>query len=140
MKKDSFLLKGGYRPHVNSVRFICSLSGGKLQLVKKQHVAMISPYREMSHDHTQQPGLWIELRRSDGKTVYQQLIHDPLDENVEVHSGNEDEPFSWKKTVSMEKIIILLVPEVPGAESFVVLKRGSEEKSAPVEIAHFPFK
>jgi hypothetical protein len=140
MKKDSFLRLIDHKPALNSVRFICSLSGGKLQLIKKQRVAIISPPGEILPDKTQSSGSWIELRQSDGKTLYRQIINDPLDENVEVLTGNEDQPFTWKKTKGKEKIIVLLAPEVPGAESLVVLKTGSEEKLTPVEIARFPVK
>lgn len=124
-----------------SVRFTLLLSGGKLQLVKKQRIAMIPTPDERCIDQTNGSGSWIELRQSDGKTLYRRVINDPLDEHVEVQTGASEAPFTWKKTSEMERTIIILVPELSESDHLVVLSNKSGKKDSwPVEIARFQVK
>lgn len=141
MKRNpGFTLKGkGHEPR--SIRFICSCSGGVLKLIRTQKVAAKAPPDELAGIMKAGYGSWIEIRQSDGTALYRRLIHDYFNDDIEVMTGRKEEELSWQKAPGLERTIVFLVPDLPGADHLVVISERPEEKNiSSVEIARFQMK
>jgi hypothetical protein len=137
MKKNSVFGNVDIKPATGSVRFIISVTGGKLHLIRKQKIAMKAPPADMLPDRSEISGSWIELRQDDGNLLYSRMIHDSFSDFAEIYSEKPGEPMSWHKAQGIERTVVILVPDLPGAAYLVVLNKAAGEKGTPAEKARF---
>jgi hypothetical protein len=124
-----------------SLRFICSFSDDELKLIRMKRLEMIALPSLNETDRDFKVGTWIELRTSEDRQIYTRIIHDHLDEHVEILTGKLDEPLAWQKSSGLERIIVILVPDLADAVHLVVIsKKPGDEKGRAQEIARFPVK
>jgi len=140
MKKKSVSGNINLRPVTGSLRFIISVTGGELHLIRKQKIAMKAPPADLVPEKDEISGSWIELRQDDGNLLYARMIHGSFNDFTEIYSEKPGEPLSWQKAKGIERTLVILVPDLPGATHLAVMSKDAGGKGTPVEKARFSFK
>jgi hypothetical protein len=90
-------------------------------------------------EHGPEAGFWYELRDAGGRTLYRQVAHDPLRQEVEVYT--EGAPIDRQAVEGYADTFTLLVPSLEGATTIVLFGSPLELArfgAAAAEIARFP--
>lgn len=124
-----------------SIRFTFSYRGANIKLESRQSIKMIAPPSDPLEVRDKRSGFWYELRDKENRVLYRRIIQNPVKYAVEVRSDKKDTPLVWENVKDPAGQFVLLTPELPEAESIVLvsspfeLDRANEEA---VEITRFP--
>jgi len=125
----------------NSLRLIIAFSENQLRLIRIKRVHILAPVGEKPDNMKNYSGSWAEIRDLSGKSLYKRIIHESFEGNIEVQTGRTDEPFAWQKTSDIERLAIVLLPELPDADHVAIFRRSPDAKDAsPLELGHFSLK
>ena len=69
----------------------------------------------------QQSGFWIELRDAKGRALYRQILHNPLQLSVEIHSENKERPIRQETNPNPKAVLTVVFPDLPDAETLVIV-------------------
>ena len=86
-------------------------------------------------------GFWYELRDKKNRVLYRRIVQNPVKFAVEVRSDKKDTPLVWEEVKDPAGLFVLLAPELPEAESIVLVSSPFEPTRAneeAVEITRFP--
>jgi hypothetical protein len=92
-----------------------------------------------------QSGFWYELRDGQDRLVYQRTTQNPIRFDAEVFTGEPRESIRRQEVASPRGTFVLLVPDVPEAESIVLFgaplaPRMISEGRAAKEVIRFPLR
>jgi hypothetical protein len=97
---------------------------GSFRLDAAAHLEKLTPASAPFEGAGQQAGSWIAIENSQGRMLYRRFIDDPRGQHEVI--GEKDE-ISRVKIPGQERGLSLIVPDLQGAETFVVY--GSETDS-----------
>lgn len=106
-------------------RLTFEYDGASVRLVAQQRVAMLAPPDDSEFVERGQAGYWIEVRDSRGRSLYNQILHDPIQQDYEVHSP---EPGTTPTRVPVQHpkgVFQAVVPQLRGGTEIVLHGRGS---------------
>lgn len=107
------------RSGIRTLRLIFEYEGDKISLVSRQSVSMIPP-PSTGRAVEGQSGFWYELRDGEDRPVYQRITQNPIRFDSEIFTGDPDESIRRQEIPSPKGTFVLLVPDVPEAESIVL--------------------
>jgi hypothetical protein len=92
-----------------------------------------------------QPGFWYELHDGQDRSVYQRTTQNPIRFDAEVFTGEPKESIRRQEVSSPRGTFVLLVPDVPEAESIVLFgaplpPRITSEGRPAKEVIRFPLR
>ena len=102
-------------------RLTFSYRGETLDLVSQERVEMTAP----PSDEGDSGGVRLEVHDADGRVVWHQRIRDPIVRTRAVFSPDPDEPIRQVEMPEPEGAFQVVVPDLPGAETFVLLGQPS---------------
>ena len=133
--------KSQYRSVNRSIRFTFSYRGADIKLESRQSIRMISPPSDLLVVNGKISGFWYELRDKKNRVLYRRIVQNPVKFAVEVRSDKKDTPLVWEEVKDPAGLFVLLAPELPEAESIVLVSSPFEPTRAneeAVEITRFP--
>jgi hypothetical protein len=140
----------GERPPINrsSVRLLFGYEGREVQLLRKQWLDMVAPASDPipkeGQEREARAGFWVDLLDSEGRVLYRQVLgENPIAFAVSVYTGDEARPFEMQKLAEPRGEFIILVPDLPAAETVALHGSPPEEEgftAAAEEIARFALK
>ncbi len=108
------------RNGIRTLRLIFEYEGDKISLISRQSVGMIPP-PTTARAVEGQTGFWYELRDGQDRPLYQRVTQNPIHYDSEVFTGEPKESIRRQVVPSPKGTFVLLVPEIPEAESIVLL-------------------
>ncbi len=69
-----------------AIRMIVAFEGEQVHLVSQQSVEMVLPASDQVEDFKGQKGFWYELRDARDRPLYRRVMHNPMQQDVEVFS------------------------------------------------------
>jgi hypothetical protein len=126
-----------------AVRLYFRLHRGRLILVERQlmqaQTRASDPFaRGTSPQAEQRTGSWVDLVDSSGKTVYRQVLHDPLGRAAEAR--NDDGELIRVVRARPYGVFSVLVPLLPQAHQVVVMDSPLDRPAAAQELGRFELR
>jgi hypothetical protein len=117
-----------------SWRLTFEYDADRVRIVARQHVAMLAPPDDSELIGSAKAGYWVELRDAKGRSIYRQIVHDPIQHDFEVFSPEPGTSPTRVEAPQPKGVFQAVVPDLPGATEVVLYGRGSRlelaEKSA----------
>jgi hypothetical protein len=124
-----------------ALRLIFNYRGTQVQLASQQQVEMISPPSDPIDEYEEHSGFWIELRDSEESVVYRQVMHNPIQLELEAPSGDPERPFTNVKNDTDEGTFMVIVPDIEQAITLTLHSSPVDEPAGPArEIVRIDLK
>jgi hypothetical protein len=102
-----------------TLRVTIAYDGERLSVQSVQRVAMITPPAVTPPPREGAAGFWFEVRDANGQLLFHRVLHDPMPQDLE--SFSEDGQTITRHPRPRERgTFEVLVPDVPGAQSFAL--------------------
>ena len=104
-----------------AIRLVFAHEGDQVRLVARQRVDMMTPPSDPLSPAEGAPGLWAEVRDTEGRTLHRRDLPDVLGPGVEVF---EPDPARSASRADVERppgAFAVLVPEIPEADHLALL-------------------
>jgi hypothetical protein len=123
-----------------AVRMIFSFDGEHVHLVSQQSVEMVLPPSDPVGGIEGQKGFWYELRDAQDRPLYRRVMHNPMQEDVEVFSEDPRQSVARQTVPNRKGVFVVVVPDT--AEGQTVTLSSSPRRIQPAhqparEIARF---
>ena len=128
---------------MSAIRLTFKYRGQEIELVSSQTVDMKVPPADPLTWDERSSGFWVLLRDGGGKSLYRRVSSDPIRTSVEVPSDDPKRPFTRHDVASPEGVFVLLVPDLPQAQSVALFgSPGMQEglSAGSREIASFDLR
>jgi hypothetical protein len=121
---------------VHAFRITFEYAGTTLRLVSSERVEMIAPPGETERLEKGRAGSWIEIRDLDDRVIYQRVLHNPLQFEVE---ARDVETGKMRRLITDRPVGIVqeLVPELPRAATLHIYATPPASNGAAREVASF---
>lgn len=103
-------------------RLIFEAQGNEIRLVRRERVDMLAP-ATTTDPAERRAGIYAEVLNDRKETLYQTNLSPQLDAGVEVFAPSGE--VQRVDAPERRRIVMVVVPETPEAESLVVVKRAS---------------
>jgi len=128
----------GGRP---ALRVTFRVDGEQIEMIDQERVAMVVLPSEDLEQAAPRSGFWHELQDGDGNPLYRRMMGDPLPRQVEVPTGNPEQPLAWQGVERLSGVFSVVVPDVPEGRSVVFLASRPESvedvsRTAPELLLH----
>ena len=104
--------------YTHTLRITFAYDGPNLQIARVKRVAMRAPAAAAAPPQDNQVGYWLEVRDADGKLLYHRPIHNPMRRDIESFGHEPGAPLRRHATTADKGEFEVLVPDLPGAQSF----------------------
>ena len=129
----------GQRNH--ALRLIFDYRGMQVGLRSQQQIEMVSPPSDPIDEYEGHSGFWLELRDAKENVLYRQIMHNPIQLELEALSGDPERPFTNVKNDTDEGTFMVVVPAIEEAVVAVLHSSPADDPSAPAkEIARIDLK
>jgi hypothetical protein len=116
----------------DTLRAMFAYRGQNVRFVGSQRVQMIAPPSVTPTPGKGQSGYWFEVRDAAGNLLFHRVLHSPIRVDVEVFADDGGQSITRIPIAKPEGQFEALVPDLPGAESFVFYgPPAAELQSAP---------
>jgi len=103
--------------HTYTLRITFAYDGPKLEIIRVQRVAMRAPAPATTLQKNQS-GYWLEVRDGSGQLLYHRPIHDPMRQHIESFGESPGKPMRRYAATVTKGEFEVLVPDLPGAQTF----------------------
>jgi len=107
-------------------RLVFTYKGSEVRLLDRERVEMLAPPGERTVIPKRAAGVWVELRDGRGRRLYQQALHQPIRYEAEVFPEDQRELPRFVPRADPEGAFVVLVPDLPDAESAVLFSSPPE--------------
>ena len=121
------------RKPAKAVRMIFAFEGEHVQLISQQSVEMILPPSDPVKGVEGQKGFWYELRDAQDHPLYRQVMHNPMQEDVEVFSDDPKQSIARQTMPNRKGVFVVVVPDT--ADGHAVTLSSSPRR---VQLAYQP--
>jgi hypothetical protein len=104
-----------------SWRLTFKYEGDAVTLVEQESVAMLAPPDDAALLERGQAGFHVELQDADEKPLYRRVLHAPIRDSYEVFSPEPGAPISHVPMDRPHGFFKVIVPDVAGGHSVVVV-------------------
>jgi hypothetical protein len=94
-----------------AIRLTFAYDGDKVQLVSQQPIEMVVPPSAPVTGFAAQKGFWAELKDANNKTLYRQVMHNPIRGDVEVFSDDPAKSVARQPVPGRKGVFVVLVPD-----------------------------
>jgi hypothetical protein len=116
-----------------AVRMIFAFDGEHVHLVSQQAVEMVLPPSDPVQGVEGHKGFWYELRDAQDRPLYRRVMHNPMQEDVEVFSDDPKQSVARQTVPNRKGVFVVVVPDTE--EGHVVTLSSSPRR---VQRAHQP--
>ncbi|MEU2857629.1 hypothetical protein ABZ672_04255 [Streptomyces mirabilis] len=124
-----------------AIRLIFEYSGAEVRLISKQRVDMLIPLTDMIQGHEEEQGFWVEIRDAGGTMLYSQILHDPIQRDVEVFTGDPEQSIIRIPKEHPTGVFAALIPDLEEADYLVLMGIPFEPiglRAAATELLQLP--
>jgi hypothetical protein len=111
----------------HTLRLTFRYEGSDVSLLSSERVEMVPPPGAPEFIHEGQAGSWAELLDAHGRTIYQQLLHNPIRYEMEVPEDPDTGTLHWEEVRHPQGVFEVLVPDMPEGQTLVLF--GSSRES-----------
>jgi len=130
-----------YQQRDRSLRLIFNYQGTQIQLASQQRVEMTAPPSDPMDEYEGQSGFWIDVRDSEDSVLYRQIMHNPIQLELEAPSGDPERPFTQVKNETSEGTFMVIVPDIEAGVVLAMHSSPPDEPASPAkEIARIDLK
>jgi hypothetical protein len=112
---------------------IFAFEGEHVHLVSQQSVDMVLPPSDPIQGAQGHKGFWYELRDAQDRPLYRRVIHNPMQEDVEVFSDDPKKSIARQTVPNRKGVFFVVVPEID--EGHTVTLSSSPRR---IQLAHQP--
>ncbi len=94
-----------------AIRMIFAFDGENVHLVSQQSVEMVLPHSDPVQGVEGHKGFWYELRDAQDRPLYRRVMHNPMQESVEVFSDNPERSVARQTVPNRKGIFVVVVPD-----------------------------
>ena len=116
-----------------AIRMMFAFEGEQVHLVSQQSVEMVLPPSDQVQDFQEQTGFWYELRDARDRSLYRRVMHNPMQQDVEVFSDDSKQSIARQPVPNRKGVFVIVVPDTE--EGHTVTLSSSPQR---VELAHQP--
>lgn len=109
-------------------RVTFSYEGDRVSVIAQQRVAMVSPPDDLELLERGRAGYWVEVRDTDGRPIYHQVLSRPIQTDYEVHSPDPTEAPRRVAAIDPRGVFQVVVPDRPDGHEIVLYGRPSAEE------------
>lgn len=117
-------------PEVAAWRITFEYEGEQTRIVAQQRVRMLAPPDDAELLARGAAGYWVEVRDADGRILYRQVLHAPIQHDYEVFSPEPGALPRHVTAVEPKGVFQVVVPDLP--EGHEILLHG---RPSPSEVA-----
>jgi len=124
-----------------AIRLTFSYEGKNVKLLSQQKVSMLPPPSDTLKYNKKSTGFWYEIHDSSGLPIFRRVVHNPIQQAVEVRSDDRDRPLTWQEVKKASGQFVLMIPDLDKAAHLVLFSSPLEIKrsSQPAKpMAQFP--
>jgi len=116
-----------------AIRMIFAFDGEHVHLVSQQNVEMVLPPSDPLQGVEGHKGFWYELRDAQDRALYRRVMHNPMQENVEVFSDDSKQSVARQTVPNRKGVFVVVVPDTEKGHAVTL-------SSSPrrVQLAHQP--
>jgi len=114
--------------------------GEDVTVVAKERVAMLAPPDDEPLVSKDASGYWVEVRDDDDAVVYRQVIHNPIQTDLEVFPEDPSEPMHRVPVAHPRGVFQVVVPDLPEGRTAVLHGHASRQalrEESPKPMAEF---
>ncbi len=104
--------------YTHTLRVTFAYDGPQLDLIRVQRVEMRAPAPATPPPPANQAGYWLEVRDGNGALIYHRPLHDPLRRHIESFGDPSGAPMRRHPAIVTKGEFEVLVPDLPGAQTF----------------------
>lgn len=117
-------------PEVSAWRVTFEYEGGETRVVAQQRVQMLAPPDDAELLARGTAGYWVEVRDSEGRTLYRQVLHTPIRDEHEVFSPEPGVSPRHVTAVEPKGVFQVVVPDLPEGHEILLHGRSSTKEVA----------
>jgi hypothetical protein len=129
--------------HTRALRLIFEYAGDEVRLVSRQRIDKALPAEDPSDSPAGRAGYWVELRNADGESVHRQVLHEPIQQDVEVFSAGPEPSLARVPVERASGTFFVLVPDLEQAEELAVVRSFPDSpglRAAPTDLVRVPLR
>jgi hypothetical protein len=101
------------------LRVTFRIDGEQIEIIDRERVAMMLPPSDELEADLPRSGFWYELQDSDGNPLYRRMTSNPMSRQVEVPTGDPEQPLAYQEVERLSRVFSVIVPDVPEGRSVV---------------------
>ena len=113
-------------------RLTFSYTDTSIKLISQQQLEKILPPSD-EFTKNDKSGFWYELADGTKKILYQKVISNPIQTDIEVFSNESIESITRQKISKIEGIFSIMIPDLPNAKTFSLHGNPIERKETLVQ-------
>jgi hypothetical protein len=117
-----------------AIRLTFEYDGDQVRLLSQQRVDMVVPASAPVTGFDGHKGVWAELKDGQNRTLYRQVMHNPLRGDVEVFSDDPARNVARHPTPQRKGVFVVLVPDTDEGRE-VVLSSSPTVQAGPQPMA-----
>jgi hypothetical protein len=114
----------------NAIRLTFSYKGTDIKLISQDKIEKILP---PSSNISNRSGSWYEVADDKQNLLYQRIISNPLQTDIEVFSNESKESIMRQKISQIEGVFSILIPDLPEAKTFSLFSSPIERGEIAVQ-------
>lgn len=103
--------------HTRALRLVFDRDGSDIRLVEAIPVEMVVPPSDRLADDEDVAGFWISLYDEGGSIAYRRVMSNPLGDELEVYTGDPEQPFKRVRIPEPKLQFEVIVPDLPEARA-----------------------
>jgi hypothetical protein len=120
---------------MKAVRMIFAFDGEHVHLISQQSVEMVLPPSDPVQGVEGQKGFWYDLRDAQDRPLYRRVMHNPMQEDVEVFSEDPRQSVARHTVPNRKGVFVVVVPDTE--EGRTITLSSSPRRT---QLAHQPAK
>jgi hypothetical protein len=126
-----------------TLRLTFSYEGDTVRLISRERLEMIPPPSEPVAIREGQSGFWYEVRDTDERILYQRVLQNPIQFDVEVFTSDPNQMLTRQRVANPRGVFVLTAPEIEGAATLVLFSSPLEPARSgqpATELARFDLR
>jgi hypothetical protein len=109
-------------------RLTFEYDGEDVRVVAQERVAMLAPPDDEQLLDQGESGYWVEIRDDENAVVYRQVIHNPIQTDLEVFPEDPSEPIRRVAAARPQGVFQVVVPDLPEGRTAVLHGQASRQQ------------
>jgi hypothetical protein len=121
---------------------IFEYEGDEVRLISWQRVDMLAPLSDPDEEYQSQQGSWLELLDRYDRAIYRQVLHQPIQTDVEAPSDEPGHPMTRRHVEHPRGVFVALLPDFDEAQTIAFWHQPSgpaDSVRATRELLRVPF-
>jgi len=118
--------------NTKAIRLTFSYKGTEIKLISQDKFEKILP---PSSNISNRSGFWYEVAGDKQNVLYQRIISNPIQTDIEVFTNDSKESIMRQKISQIEGVFSILIPDLPEAKTFSLFSSPIEKGEIAIQKA-----